>query len=124
MLTQTTAWPWGRTGHRVSAMIAESQLTPVALAAVRSRLGPGESLADVSTWADEQREVPRSGPWYYVGVPWYYVDVPINVLCHTHGHIHHSLGCAANHFNVATGGRRRAMIADVPSLSHFVIEGN
>jgi len=62
-------WPWGRTGHRVSAMVAESRLTPVAAAAVRSLLEPGESLADASTWADEQREEPRSGPWHYVNVP-------------------------------------------------------
>ena len=62
-------WSWGRTGHRVSAMMAESRLTPAALAAVRSLLEPGESLADASTWADEQREVPRSGPWHYVNVP-------------------------------------------------------
>ena len=27
------------------------------------------SLADVATWADEQREVPGSGPWHYVNVP-------------------------------------------------------
>jgi len=45
------------------------------------------------------------------------------VLCHIHGHIHHSFGSAANHFNVASGGRRRAMVIEVPSLSHFVIEG-
>jgi uncharacterized protein len=44
------------------------------------------------------------------------------ILCHIHGHIHHSFGRAENHFNVAAGGRRRAMIIDVPSLSHFVIE--
>ena len=46
------------------------------------------------------------------------------VLCHIHGHIHHSFGRAANHFNVAAAGRRRAMIIEVPSLSHFVIEGD
>jgi Icc-related predicted phosphoesterase len=46
-----------------------------------------------------------------------------NVLCHIHGHIHHSFGRAENHFNVAADGRRRAMIIDIPSLSHFVIEG-
>ncbi len=45
------------------------------------------------------------------------------VLCHIHGHIHHSFGCAGNHFNVAAGGRRRAMIIDLPSLSYSVIEG-
>jgi uncharacterized protein len=46
-----------------------------------------------------------------------------NVLCHIHGHIHHSFGQAGNHFNVACDGRRRAMIIDVPSLSHSVVEG-
>ncbi len=45
------------------------------------------------------------------------------VLCHVHGHIHHSFGRAANHFNVAAGGQMRAMIIEIPSMSHFVIEG-
>jgi len=54
-------WPWGRTGYRVSSMMAESRLTPVTLAAVRSLLDPGESLPDASTWADQQREEPKSG---------------------------------------------------------------
>jgi Icc-related predicted phosphoesterase len=44
------------------------------------------------------------------------------VLCHIHGHIHNSYGYEGNHFNVACGGRRRAMIIDVPSLSHVMIE--
>ena len=47
----------------------------------------------------------------------------INVLCHIHGHIHSSFGQAGNHFNVACDGRRRAMIIDLPSLSHSVVEG-
>jgi Icc-related predicted phosphoesterase len=46
-----------------------------------------------------------------------------NFLCHIHGHIHHSFGRSGNHFNVAAGGRRRAVIIDLPSLSHRVIEG-
>jgi len=45
-----------------------------------------------------------------------------NVLCHIHGHIHHSFGRADNHFNVAADGKRRAMIIEIPSLSHNVIE--
>ena len=69
LLIPGAAWPWGRMGHRVSGMMAESRLTPAALAAVRSLLEPGETLADASTWADEQREVPKSGPWHYVNVP-------------------------------------------------------
>lgn len=62
------AWSWGRIGHRVSAQMAESRLTPHALAAVHGLLGPGVSLADVSTWADEHRN-PNSGAWHYVDVP-------------------------------------------------------
>ena len=46
-----------------------------------------------------------------------------NVLCHIHGHIHHSFGNTENHFNVACGGKRRAMIIDLPELTHSVIEG-
>ena len=69
LLTPGAVWPWGRTGHRVSSMMAESRLTPAALAAVRNLLERGESLADASAWADHQREVPKSDPWHYVSVP-------------------------------------------------------
>jgi hypothetical protein len=68
-LTPGAAWPWGRLGHRVSARMAQERLTPAALAAVHDLLGQGLSLADVSIWADEQHEVPASGPWHYVNVP-------------------------------------------------------
>ncbi len=64
------AWGWGRLGHRVAGRIAEDRLTPSARAAVRDLLGPGESLADVSTWADDYRRDHReTGPWHYVNVP-------------------------------------------------------
>ena len=45
-----------------------------------------------------------------------------NVLCHIHGHIHHSFGRSGNHFNVAADGRPRAMIINLPSLSYSVIK--
>jgi hypothetical protein len=38
LLMPGSVWPWGRTGHGVSAMMAESRLTPAALAEVRSLL--------------------------------------------------------------------------------------
>lgn len=61
---------WGRIGHRASARVAESLLTPEARAAVRGLLDEGESLADASTWADEIRSKrPETGPWHYVNVP-------------------------------------------------------
>jgi len=69
LVMPSAAWPWGRTGHRVSAMVAESRLIPAALAAVRSLLELGESLADASTRADEQHETQGSSPWHYANVP-------------------------------------------------------
>ncbi len=62
-------WSWGRLGHRASSMLADSRLTPAAVAAIRDLLEPGADLADISTWADRQREVPGTGPWHYVNVP-------------------------------------------------------
>jgi nuclease S1 len=64
-----SVWAWGRIGHRVAAKMAEERLTPHALAAVQDLLGPGMSLSDISTWADEQRDIAGSGPWHYVNVP-------------------------------------------------------
>jgi len=61
---------WGRMGHRASAKLAESRLSPRARALVRELLEPGESLADASTWADENaRQIPSSATWHYVNVP-------------------------------------------------------
>ncbi len=64
------AFAWGRMAHRASAKLAESRLTPRTLERVRLLLEPGESLADASTWADENsREIPGSASWHYVNVP-------------------------------------------------------
>jgi nuclease S1 len=60
---------WGRTGHRVAARMGEDRLKPAARAAVRAILGPGVNLADVSTWADGQREIEESYRWHFVNVP-------------------------------------------------------
>jgi len=61
---------WGRVGHRASAKLAESLLSPAAKAAIREILEEGESLADASTWADQHsRDMPGSGGWHFVNVP-------------------------------------------------------
>jgi len=62
---------WGVTGHRTVGKIAEDHLTPKALAGVRDLLGD-QTLADVSTWADEVRGKPeyrQTGPWHYINLP-------------------------------------------------------
>ena len=70
-----SAWldrPWHGVpaGHRASAKLAESRLSPRARAIIRDLLEPGESLADASTWADENnRDIPGSAAWHFVNVP-------------------------------------------------------
>ena len=62
---------WGKTGHRVVGQIAQDNLTPEALAAITEILD-GETLATVSTWADEMRSNPDFRPydkWHYVNLP-------------------------------------------------------
>jgi hypothetical protein len=71
-LTSCCARParaWGRLGHRAAAKLAFSRLTPHAQRIIRDLLEPGESLADASTWADENsREIPGSAAWHFVNV--------------------------------------------------------
>jgi hypothetical protein len=65
-----SALAWGRLGHRASAKLAESRLTPRARSILRDLLEPGESLADASTWAEENaRDISGSAAWHYVNVP-------------------------------------------------------
>ncbi|MEO5826416.1 MAG: S1/P1 nuclease [Gemmatimonadales bacterium] len=60
---------WGELGHRTVARTAELQLSGHARRAARKLLG-GQSLAEVSTWADQIREQrPATGPWHYVNIP-------------------------------------------------------
>lgn len=64
------AWGWGALGHRVIAKFAERHLSESAQDGIRELLEPGESLADASTWADENRErIPASGPWHFASIP-------------------------------------------------------
>ncbi|MGB3590558.1 MAG: S1/P1 nuclease [Nonlabens sp.] len=65
------AYDWGKTGHRVTGAIAEKYLSRKAKRAIADLLD-GESLALVSTYADEiksDRSYKRYGPWHYVNVP-------------------------------------------------------
>jgi hypothetical protein len=66
---QVSTNAWGPQGHRLVAAIAEGRLTPVARENVRWLLD-GASLADVASWADQQRDALRqTGPWHYVNIP-------------------------------------------------------
>ncbi len=68
ILIPSICFGWGRDGHRITGYIAERLLSPQARAAVHELLG-NESLADVSTWADEiRRERKDTAPWHYANI--------------------------------------------------------
>jgi hypothetical protein len=62
---------WGRVGHEAVGYIAAAHLTPKTAAAIKELLG-NETLADISTYADELR--PDS--FFQYMSPWHYIDVP------------------------------------------------
>ncbi len=62
-------WAWGREGHRLTALVAEHYLTPEAKAAIAELLH-GESMEDISSWADDYRTGhPETAAWHYVDIP-------------------------------------------------------
>tara|TARA_R110002096_G_scaffold42893_4_gene115353 strand:- start:1794 stop:2675 length:882 start_codon:yes stop_codon:yes gene_type:complete len=70
LLGQTTAFGWGQDGHRITAEIAERNLSPEARDALREILGD-ESLAEISTWADHI----RSDRTWDFALPWHFISI-------------------------------------------------
>lgn len=61
---------FGPNGHRIVGRIAERHLSAEAKSAVKALIGP-QSIAQVSTWADEIKADLRyraAGPWHYVTI--------------------------------------------------------
>ena len=50
---------WDAAGHQMIALYADQELTPAARAAVERLLAPGETMASVSTWADQVKVTPE-----------------------------------------------------------------
>jgi nuclease S1 len=69
-LFSNLARAWGEDGHKIVATLAEAQLSPAARKEVNRLLAlePGQTLASISTWADEHRN-PATTPWHYVNFP-------------------------------------------------------
>lgn len=66
----TSVFGWGENGHRISAELAERNLTPEAKAAIREILGD-ETLAEISIWPDHIRSDPSwdfAQPWHYISI--------------------------------------------------------
>ena len=72
LLVASPCFGWGRDGHKIASSIATQHLTPEAKAAVTELLGD-QSIADVSTWADEIRSDPAyrwASPLHYSSRAW------------------------------------------------------
>lgn len=70
-MNSTTITIWGQTGHRVVGYLAESKLSRKARRKIHQIL-EGESLAFVSTFADEIKSddaFRKYGPWHYINIP-------------------------------------------------------
>jgi len=64
---------WGRVGHQVIGEVASQNLSPNALNEINKILD-GQSLAFVSTWADEM----KSNPEFRKYDTWHYANIPLN----------------------------------------------
>jgi hypothetical protein len=73
-LAPSPAFAWGKTGHRVIAAIADTQLSGLARAHIREILGGAESLDEAATWPDEMRSAPGDF-WQKTATPWHYVTL-------------------------------------------------
>src|SRR5262249_9609694 len=60
---------WGPKGHAIVADLAQSRLTPATRANLQLLLG-NDTLASISTWADQVRKYrDESSGWHYVDIP-------------------------------------------------------
>src|SRR5689334_576537 len=80
-LIPSPALAWGKTGHRVVAAIADTQLSGLAHAQVEQILGYGESLDEAANWPDEMRAAPGEF-WQKTATPWHYVTVNGTIYDH------------------------------------------
>jgi hypothetical protein len=94
-LFPSPAFAWGKTGHRVIAAIADTQLSGLARAHVREILGGAESLDEAANWPDEMRAAPGVF-WQKTATPWHYVT--LNGITYDHAPPEGDALEALNHF--------------------------
>ena len=117
LLAPSPALAWGKTGHRVVAAIADTQLSGLARAHVREILGPGESLDDAATWPDDMRSDPAPF-WQKTASPWHYVT--LNGITYDHAPSEGDALEALNHFKQVLQDPK-ANLADKQLALRFVI---
>ena len=102
------ALAWGYEGHRIVAEIAEQYLEPETPRQVRELLALENTttLAEVSTWADDMRDVRRET------ARWPYVNIPIHPPAGTPARYDADRGCPRGDCVVAAIDRFAAVLRD------------
>jgi hypothetical protein len=108
---------WGKTGHRVVAAIADTQLSGLARAHVKQILGGAESLDEAANWPDEMRAAPGDF-WQKTSVPWHYVT--LNGITYDHAPKEGDALEALNHFRAVLQDPK-ASLADKQLALRFIV---
>ena len=116
-LIPTPALAWGKTGHRVVAAIADTQLSGLARAHVREILGGAESLDEAANWPDEMRAAPGDF-WQKTATPWHYVT--LNGIVYDHAPKEGDALEALNHFRAVLTDPK-ASLSDRQLALRFVV---
>ena len=116
-LIPTPALGWGKTGHRVVAAIADTQLSGLARAHVREILGGAESLDEAANWPDEMRAAPGDF-WQKTATPWHYVT--LNGVIYDHAPKEGDALEALNHFRAVLTDPK-ASLSDRQLALRFVV---
>jgi hypothetical protein len=111
------ALAWGKTGHRVVAAIADTQLSGLARAHIREILGGAESLDEAANWPDEMRSNPEPF-WQKTSTPWHYVT--LNGIIYDHAPPQGDALEALNHYT-ATLRDRNASLSDKQTALRFIV---
>ncbi len=116
-LVPAPALAWGKTGHRVVAAIADTQLSGLARAHVREILGGAESLDEAANWPDEMRSAPGDF-WQKTATPWHYVT--LNGIVYDHAPKEGDALEALNHFRAVLTDPK-ASLSDRQLALRFVV---
>jgi hypothetical protein len=116
-LAPSPALAWGKTGHRVIATIADTQLSGLARAHVREILGGAESLDEAANWPDEMRSDPARF-WQKTSPPWHYVT--LNGITYDHAPSEGDALQALNHFRTVLQDPK-ASLADKQLALRFIV---
>jgi hypothetical protein len=116
-LVPSPAFAWGKTGHRVVAAIADTELSGLARAHVQEILGYGESLDEAANWPDEMRSAPELF-WQKTATPWHYVT--LNGIIYDHAPPEGDALEALDHFRAVLKDPK-ASLADKQLALRFVV---